>query len=249
MPPWVQEGGLEAWRGRLQDPVTRARVAREMRTPTNTWENLYLSAASPDDLVLVAFKQDSLKYLTGRTLAQVAALRRTPPEETAMDLVIQDDSRVGTVYFLMSEDNVRREAGLPWVSFGSDEQAPATEGVFLKSNAHPRAYGNVARFLGRYVRDQHAATLEEAVRRLAALPAANLKLARRGMLRPGYFADVVVFDPNRIGDHATFARPHQYATGVVQVFVNGAQVVRDGQHTGAKPGRFVRGPGWRPPPR
>jgi N-acyl-D-amino-acid deacylase len=249
MPPWVQEGGLEAWRGRLQDPVTRARVAREMRTPTNTWENLYLSAASPDDLVLVAFKQDSLKYLTGRTLAQVAALRRTPPEETAMDLVIQDDSRVGTVYFLMSEDNVRREAGLPWVSFGSDEQAPATEGVFLKSNAHPRAYGNVARFLGRYVRDQHAAPLEEAVRRLAALPAANLKLARRGMLRPGYVADVVVFDPNRIADHATFARPHQYATGVVQVFVNGAQVVRDGQHTGAKPGRFVRGPGWRPPPR
>jgi N-acyl-D-amino-acid deacylase len=192
----------------------------------------------------VAFKQDSLKYLTGRTLAEVAALRGTSPEETALDLVIADDSRVGTVYFLMSEENIAKQIALPWVSFDSDAEAPAAEGVFLKSNPHPRAYGNFARLLGRYVRERNVIPLERAVHQLAQLPATNLKLRRRGSLAPGYFADVVVFDPNTITDHATFAEPHQYATGMVHVFVNGTQVVRDGQHTGATPGRVVRGPGW-----
>lgn len=244
MPPWVQEGGLEAWRRRLQEPAIRARVAREMRTPTNAWESLYLAAGSPDNVLLVAFKQDSLKPLTGKTLAEVARLRGRSPEETAMDLVVQDDSRVGTVYFLMSEENVRRQVGLPWLSFGSDAEAPAPEGVFLRSNPHPRAYGNFTRLLGRYVREQQAATLQDAIRRLTSFPAENLKLRRRGYLRPGYYADVVVFDPDSIADHATFDRPHQLATGVVHVFVNGVQVLRGGEHTGAKPGRVVRGPGW-----
>jgi N-acyl-D-amino-acid deacylase len=244
MPPWVQEGGLQAWRRRLQEPATRARVAREMRTPTTAWENLYLATGSPDNVLLVGFKQDSLKYLTGKTLAEVARMRGRSPEETAMDLVVADDSRVGTVYFLMSEDNVRRQVGLPWMSFGSDAGAPAPEGVFLRSNPHPRAYGNFARLLGRYVRDQRAAELADVIRRLTSLPAENLRLRRRGALRPGSFADVVVFDPDSIMDHATFERPHQLATGVRHVFVNGVQVVRDGAHTGAKPGRVVRGPGW-----
>jgi N-acyl-D-amino-acid deacylase len=245
MPPWVQEGGYQAWANRLKDAAIRARVMREMRTPTNEWENLLLGAGSADRVLLVAFKADSLKYLTGKTLAEVARMRGTSPEETAMDLVIADGSRVGTVYFLMSEDNVRREAGLPWVSLGSDEGAPAPEGVFLKSNPHPRAYGNFARFLGKYVREEHVTSLAEAVRRLSALPAENLKLRRRGMVRPGYYADVVVFDPARIQDHATFDKPHQLAAGVVHVFVNGTQVLRGGEHTGAKPGRVVRGPGYK----
>jgi len=245
MPPWVQEGGYRAWAERLRNPAIRARVAGEMRTPTNAWENLYLGAGSPDKVLLVAFKADSLKYLTGKTLAEVARLRGKSPEETAMDLVIQDGSRVGTVYFLMSEENVRRQIALPWVSFGSDAEAPAPEGVFLKSNPHPRAYGNVARLLGRYVRDEKVVPLREAVRRLTSLPAENLKLRRRGRLAPGYYADVVVFDPAKVQDHATFEKPHQYSTGVVHVFVNGTQVLRDGEHTGATPGRVVRGPGWR----
>ena len=245
MPPWVQEGGLEAWRARLRDPATRARVAREMRTPTDRWENLFLAAGSPENVLLVGFRQDSLKPLTGKTLAEVARMRGTSPEETAMDLVVQDDSRVGTIYFLMSEDNVRREIALPWVSFGSDAGSLAPEGVFLKSNPHPRAYGNFARLLGRYVRDEHVIPLAEAVHRLSLLPATNLRIERRGALRPGYYADVVVFNPDSIADHATFERPHQYATGVVDVFVNGVQVLRNGEHTGAKPGRVVRGPGWR----
>ncbi len=244
MPPWVQEGGLEAWRRRLQDPAIRARVAREMRTPTTAWENLYLAAGSPENVLLVGFKQDSLKPLTGKTLAAVARMRGMSPEETAMDLVVRDDSRVGTVYFLMSEDNVKREIALPWVSFGSDAGSMTPEGVFLKSSTHPRAYGNFARLLGRYVRDEHAITLQEAIRRLTSLPAENLKLRRRGSLRPGFYADVVVFNPDSIADHATFDRPHQFATGVVHVFVNGVQVLRGGEHTGAKPGRVVRGPGW-----
>ena len=244
MPPWVQEGGLRAWIRRMKDPATRTRLAQEMRTPTNEWESLLLLAGSPEQVLLVAFKQDSLKVLTGKTLAQVAQMRGTSPEETAMDLVIADDSRVGTVYFLMSEDNIRKQVALPWVSFGSDAEAPTAEGVFLKSNPHPRAYGNVARLLGKYVREEKVVPLEDAVRKLTSLPATNLKLRRRGRLAPGYFADVVVFDPKTIADHATFAQPHQYATGVVHVFVNGVQVVRDGQHTGATPGQVVRGPGW-----
>ncbi len=244
MPPWVQEGGHDAWVERLKNPAIRRRVAREMRTPTDEWENLYL-AAGPQQTLLVGFRNDTLKSLTGKTLAQVAAERGTTPEVTAMDLVIEDDSRVGTVYFLMSEDNVKRQIALPWLSFGSDAGAPATEGVFVKSNPHPRAYGNFARLLGKYVRDEHVIPLEDAVRKLTTLPASNLKIRRRGALTPGYFGDVVVFDPATIQDHATFDQPHQYATGVQHVFVNGVQVLENGEHTGATPGRVVRGPGWR----
>jgi N-acyl-D-amino-acid deacylase len=243
MPPWVQEGGLEAWIGRLKDPATRERVAKEMATPTDAWENFFV-AAGPEKILLVAFKNDKLKPLTGKTLAEVAKMRGKSPQETAMDLVIEDDSRIGTVYFLMSEDNVKKEIALPWVSFGSDAEAPATEGVFLKSNPHPRTYGNVARLLGRYVRDEKVIPLQEAIRKLTSLPAANLKLRDRGRLAAGYFADLVVFDPAKIQDHATFDKPHQYATGVRQVFVNGVQVLKDGEPTGAAAGRVVRGPGW-----
>jgi N-acyl-D-amino-acid deacylase len=245
MPPWVQEGGYLEWAKRLRDPAIRARVKREMTTPTDAWESLYLAAGSPERIRLVAFKNDSLKYLTGKTLAEVARMRGTPPEETAMDLVVQDGSRVGTVYFVISEDNIRKQMRVPWVSFGSDEASLAPEGPFLKSNPHPRAYGTFARVLGKYVREEKLLPLEEAVRRLAALPAENLKIARRGRLAPGYFADVVAFDPATIADHATFDRPHQYATGMRHVFVNGVQVLKDGEHTGAKPGRVVRGPGWK----
>lgn len=245
MPPWVQEGGLQEWRKRLQDPAIRKRVITEMKTPTDKWESLYLAAGSPDRVLLVAFKQDSLKYLTGKTLAEAAKVRGKSPEETAMDLVVLDDSRVGTVYFLMSEENIKREIALPWVSFGSDAESMAPEGVFVKSNPHPRAYGNFARVLGKYVRDEKVLTLQQAVRKLAALPAENLKLKRRGRLKPGYFADVVVFDPIAITDHATFDKPHQYSTGMMHVFVNGIQVLRNGEHTGATPGRVVRGPGWK----
>jgi N-acyl-D-amino-acid deacylase len=244
MPPWVQEGGLREWIGRLRDPAIRRRVAREMTTPTDEWESLYLLAGTADAVLLVGFKQDSLKYLTGRTLADVAAERGTSPEETAMNLVIADDSRVGTVYFLMSEDNVRKQVALPWVSFGSDAGSPATEGVFLRSSQHPRAYGNFARLLGKYVRDEDVIPLEDAIRRLTTLPASNLGLRRRGSLTPGHYADVVVFRPEAITDHATFEQPHAYATGMVHVFVNGRQVLSDGEHTGATPGRVVRGPGW-----
>jgi N-acyl-D-amino-acid deacylase len=245
MPPWVQEGGYDAWSARLRDPKTRARVLQEMRAPSGSWENLLRAAGSPDKVLLVGFKSDALKPLTGKTLAEVAKLRGKSPEETAMDLVVEDGSRVETVYFLMSEDNVRREVALPWVSFASDSGATAPEGVFLKSSAHPRAYGSFARLLGRYVRDEHLVPLEEAIRRLTSLPAQNLGLARRGTLDAGNYADVVVFDPARIADHATFERPHQYATGVAHVFVNGTQVIADGEHTGAKPGLVVRGPGWK----
>jgi len=244
MPPWVQSGGLEAWIARMKDPAVRARLVKEMRTPTNEWENLMLLTGSPDKILLVAFKNPKLKPLTGKTLGEVARMRGKSPEETAMDLVIEDGSRVGTVYFLMSEDNVKREVGLPWMSFGSDEGSPAPEGVFLKSHSHPRAYGNVARLLGHYVRDEHAATLQDAVRRLTSLPASNLGIRQRGALKPGFYGDVVVFDPATIQDHATYDKPDQLATGVDDVFVNGVQVLKDGVHTGAKPGRVVRGPGW-----
>lgn len=244
MPPWVQEGGLKAWIERMKDPATREKLKKEMTTPTDAWENLYL-AAGPDKTLLVAFKNDALKPLTGKSLAEVAKLRGKSPEETAMDLVIEDDSRVGTVYFLMSEDNVRRQTALPWMSFGSDAEALAPEGVFLKSNPHPRAYGNFARLLGKYVREDKALTLEEAVRKLTSQPAENLGIKERGRLAQGFFADLAVFDPAKIADHATFDKPHQYATGMRHVFVNGVQVLQDGEHTGAKPGRVVRGPGWK----
>jgi N-acyl-D-amino-acid deacylase len=245
MPPWVQEGGLPEWRRRLQDPGIRARVRREMTTPSDEWENLYLAAGSPEKVLLVGFKNPALKEYTGKSLSEVAAVRGTSPEETAMDLVVEDDSRVGTVYFLMSEENVGRQTALPWVSFGSDEEASAPEGVFTKYQQHPRAYGTFARLLGKYVRQERRMPLEEAVRKLAALPAENLRLRDRGRLREGWFADVVVFDPQRIQDHATFDEPRRYASGMVHVFVNGVQVLADGEHTGATPGRVVRGPGWK----
>ncbi len=245
MPPWVQEGGYDAWAARLRDPAVREKVMREMRTPSDKWENYLLGAGSPDRVLLVSFKNDALKPLTGKTLADVAQMRGKSPEETAMDLVVEDGSRVGTIYFLMSEENVRREVALPWVSFGADEESQAPEGVFLKSNPHPRAYGNFARFLGTYVRDEKVVPLTEAIRRLTSLPAQNLSLDHRGMLREGYYADVVVFDLAKIEAPATYEKPHQYAKGMVDVWVNGLQVLKDGEHTGAKSGRVVYGPGRR----
>lgn len=244
MPPWVQEGGYNSWAQRLRDPAIRQRVKAEMRSPTDRWENFFLAPGSPDKILLIGFKNDALKKFTGKSLAEVAALRGTSPEDTAMDLVIEDGSRVEAVYFLMSEENVRRQLTLPWVSFDSDAPSLAPEGSFLKSNPHPRAYGNVARLLGHYVRDEKILSLEEAVRRLTTLPATNLKLPNRGALLPGYFADLAIFDPKTIQDHATYDQPHQYSTGMVHVFVNGVQVLRNGEHTGAKPGRVIRGPGW-----
>jgi N-acyl-D-amino-acid deacylase len=235
----VQEGGYDEWAKRLQDPAIRQRVAREMRTPSDQWDNLLLATGSPDRVLLVSFKNDKLKPYTGKTLAEIARLRGKSPEETAMDLVVEDGSRVGTIYFLMSEDNVRRQIQLPWVSFASDEDSQAPEGVFLKSNPHPRAYGSFIRVLGRYSRDEKLIPLQQAVRQLAALPSQNLGLAHRGLLQGGYYADVVVFDPAKVQDHATYDKPHQYATGVLHVFVNGTQVLKDGEHTGAKPGRVV----------
>ena len=244
MPPWVQSGGLEAWIERLKDPATRAKVIAEMRSPQTDWENLMRLTGSPNRVLFLGFKNAKLKPLTGKTLAEVAKMRGTSPEDTAIDLVIEDGSRVGTAYFLMNDDNVKRGTALPWMSFGSDEGGPAPEGVFLKSNSHPRAYGNVARLLGHYVRDEKSTSLASAVRRLTELPASNLKVRRRGSLKPGYYGDVVLFDPATVADHSTFEKPHQLATGVSDVFVNGVQVVRGGKHTGAKPDRVVRGPGW-----
>jgi N-acyl-D-amino-acid deacylase len=244
MPTWVQSGGLEAWIARMKDPKIRARVIQEMRTPSDQWENLLLLSGGPKNVLLVSFKNPKLKYLTGKTLAEVAKMRGRSPEETAIELVTEDDSRVGTEYFIMNEGNVKRETALPWMSFGSDEASPAPEGVFLKSQSHPRAYGNTARLLGHYVRDERTTTLQDAVRRLTSLPAGNIGIKQRGWLKPGYYADVVVFDPARIQDHATYEKPDQLATGVDDVFVNGVQVLKDGQHTGAKPGRVVHGPGW-----
>jgi N-acyl-D-amino-acid deacylase len=214
-----------------------------MRTPTDEWENLLLAAGSPENVLLVGFKSEALKHLTGKTLAEVAKRRGTSPEETAMDLVIEDDSRVDTVYFMMNEEDVKKNIALPWVSFGSDASSPAAEGAFLLSQPHPRTYGNFARLLGKYVRDEKVIPMEEAIRKLTGLPATNLGLTDRGFLKPGQFADVVVFDPATITDHATYAQPHQYATGVQHVFVNGQQVLADGEHTGAKPGRAVWGKG------
>ena len=243
MPPWVQEGGFEAWRQRLQDPAIRARVAEAMDTPTDEWENLYL-AAGADNVLLTGFRNEALRPLIGQTLAEVAADRGTTPAETAMDLVVEDSSRVDVVYFLMSEENVQRQIALPWMTFGSDAGSMATEGVFLESNTHPRAYGNFARLLGKYVREEQVIPLEEAIHRLTALPAERLNIRHRGRLEPGYFADLALFDPEAIQDHATYEDPHQYATGMRHVIVNGTPVLRNGEPTGATPGRVVHGPGW-----
>lgn len=232
MPPWVQEGGHDAWVGRLKDPTVRERLKTE------------LDIIPPEDILLVSFRNEELRHLTGKTVAEVAAMRGTSSEETIMDLVIEDDSRVGIIMFIMSEENVRKKVAQPWVSLCSDAGALAPEGVFLNSNPHPRAYGSFARLLGKYVREENVIPLEEAIRRLTSFPAGNLKIRKRGGLIPGYFADVVVFNPATVTDHATFEQPHQYATGVIHVLVNGVQVLKDGEHTGAKPGRFVKGPGW-----
>jgi N-acyl-D-amino-acid deacylase len=239
MPPWVQEGGLEAWRKRLQDPAIRKRVKQEMLS-SDKYDNLLAAAGSPDNVLLVGFKSEQLKPLTGKTLAEVASMRHSTPEDTAMDLVIEDDSRIETVYFLMSEDNIRKQIALPWVSFGADADPEGVDGVFLKFSAHPRTFGNFARVYARYVRDEKLMTVAEAVRRMTSLPASNLGIAHRGLLRPGYFADIAVFDPNTIQDHATFDKPRQLATGVSEVFVNGVEVVQNGEHIGAKPGRVVK---------
>lgn len=245
MPPWVQEGGIKEWIKRLQDPKIRKRALDEMRKPSDKWENLLLMAGSADRVLLLGFANDSLKKFTGKTLAEVAKIYGKSSEETAMDLVITDSTRVDAAYFMMSEENVKRQIALPYLSFGSDAGSPAAEGVFLKSNDHPRAYGNFARLLGKYVRDEKVIPLEEAVRKLTSLPASNLKIKKRGSLQLGYFADLAIFDPAKIQDNATFEKPHQYASGMIHVFVNGTQVLEKGEHTGAKPGRVVRGPGWK----
>ena len=242
-PTWMQDGGIEAWVARLKDPAQRAKALAEMRGDKVT-ENGELVVKQPDKVILVGFKTARLKPLAGKTLGEVARERGKSPEETAADLIVEDGTRIQVVYFSMSEDNVRREVGLPWMSFGSDAASMSASGVFLRSSTHPRAYGNTARLLGKYVRDDKAAQLPDVIRRLTSLPATNLSIKQRGWLKPGYYADVVVFDPATIRDNATFAKPHQLATGVKDVFVNGVQVWRDGKHTGAKPGRFVRGPGW-----
>ncbi len=243
MPPWVLDGGYDEAYKRLKDPATRKKIAHAITTPSKDWENLFLAAGSPDRVLLVEFKSDALKPLTGKTLAAAATLRKESVTDTIMNLVLEDRSRVGTVYFMMAEDNIRKQIRLPWVSFGSDASSMAPEPPFTKSSAHPRAYGNFARLLGRYVRDEKVIPLEEAVRRLSGLPATNLELENRGFIREGMFADVVVFDPAQIADKATFEQPHQYAVGMKHVFVNGVQVLDNGEHTGAKPGRAVWGVG------
>src|SRR5216110_2251283 len=243
LPPWTQDGGYTALFTRLRDKATREKIAAEVRTDSDAWENIYLSVGSPDKILLVGFKSDQLKPLTGKTLAEVAKMRGKDPIDTMMDLIAEDESRIGTIYCVMSEDNVKKEVAKAWISFGSDEASQAPEPPFTKSNPHPRAYGCFARVLGKYCRDEKVITLPEAIRRLSAQPAQNLELDHRGMLKEGMFADVVVFDPKTITDHATFDKPHQYATGVKHVFVNGVQVIKDGEHTNAKPGRALWGPG------
>jgi N-acyl-D-amino-acid deacylase len=243
LPPWTEDGGYPALFKRLRDPATREKIAAEVRTPSDKWENLYLAAGSPEKILLAGFKSEKLKPLTGKSLAEVAKMRGKDPVETAMDLISEDESRIDSIYFLMSEENVKKEIAKPWVSFGSDEASQAPEGNFLKSNCHPRAYGNFARVLGKYVREEKVLTLEQAIRKLSGLPATNLGLDHRGFVKEGMFADVVVFDPATIADRATFEKPHQYAVGVKHVLVNGVQVLKDGEHTGAKPGRALWGPG------
>ena len=243
LPPWTEDGGYPALFKRLRDPTLRKKIAAEVKTPSDNWENYYLAAGSPDRILLVGFKSEKLKPLTGKTLAEVAKMRGKDPIETLMDLIAEDESRIDTLYFVMSEENVRKKLLKPWISFGSDEASQAPEGVFLKSHPHPRAYGNFARLLGKYVREEKLVSLGEAVRRLSALPASNLGLDHRGLLKEGMFADVVVFDPRTIADRATFAEPQQYAIGMKHVFVNGTQVLKDGEHTGATPGRALSGPG------
>ncbi|MBN7798115.1 N-acyl-D-amino-acid deacylase family protein [Parahaliea mediterranea] len=247
MPPWVQEGGVAAWMQRLRDPALRARLLREIENPGENWENVYVASGGADNVMLVGFRKPELRKYLGKTLAEVAELRGQTPAEAIIDLVVEDNSRVEAVYFMMSEDNLRKQIALDWVSFQSDAPVLAPEGVFLEQSVHPRAYGTFARLLGKYVREEQVISLPEALRRLTSLPASNLKIRDRGLLREGYFADIVVFDPDTIQDHATYTEPQQLATGVDHVLVNGVPVLRDGEHTGAKPGRVVRGPGYKRP--
>ena len=244
-PPTLQDGGFGKLRERLMDPKIRKEMVKAMNTDAVDWENLYYGAGGAEHVLLLGFKQDSLKKFTGKTLAEVAKIRGTSPEETAMDLIVQDSTRVGVAYFLMSEENVKKQVSLPWVSFGSDEASYTTEGVFLKSNAHPRAYGNFARVLGKYTRDEKLMSLQEAIRKLANLPSKHLKLQKRGELKVGNYADIVIFDSAKVKDNATFDKPHQYSEGMIDVFVNGVVVLKDGEHTDARPGRFVKGPGYK----
>ena len=243
-PPSLQDGGFGKLWNRLQDPAIRAQMKKVMNTNPKEWENLYYGAGTPDNVLLLGFKQDSLKKYTGKSLAAVAKIRGTSPEETAMDLIVQDSTRIDVAYFFMTESNLKKEIALPWVSFGSDAGSYTPEGVFLKSQPHPRAYGNFARVIGHYVRDEKILQLEKAIYKLAKLPATNLKLKKRGELKVGNYADVVIFDPEKVQDHATYDKPQQFATGVSDVFVNGVAVLRNGEHTNAKPGRFVKGPGY-----
>lgn len=244
-PPSLQDGGFGKLWQRLQDPAIRAKMKKAMNTNATDWENLYYGCGSPEKVLLLAFKQDSLKKFTGKTLAEVAMIRGTSPEETAMDLIVQDSTRIGVAYFLMNEDNVKKQVALPWISFGSDEGSYTSEGVFLQSNPHPRAYGNFIKVLGTYVRDQKLLSLQQAIYKLSKLPATNLKLQKRGEIKVGNYADIVIFDPERVKDNATYDKPHQYATGITDVFVNGIQVLKNGEHTGATPGRFIKGPGYK----
>jgi len=245
MPPWVQEGGYSEWKKRLQNPEIRKKVAKEISTPTDEWENLYLQAGSSKNLILIGFANPDLRYLTGKTLDEVSRIMKKDPVETMIDLVIEDGSRVGTVYFIMSEENIKKKIALPWMRFGSDAGSMTPEGKFLESNTHPRAYGNFARLLGKYVRDEQVISLEEAIKKLTSNPALTLKIKKRGLLKKGYYADIVIFDKDKIIDHSTFSNSHKFSTGVIHVFVNGTQVLKDGEHTGALPGRFIKGPGYK----
>ena len=245
MPPWVQEGGYSEWKKRLQDPEIRKKVVKEINTPTDEWENLYLQAGSPKNLILIGFANPDLRYLTGKTLDEVSKILKKDPAETMIDLVIEDGSRVGTVYFIMSEENIKKKIALPWMRFGSDAGSMTPEGKFLESNTHPRAYGNFARLLGKYVRDEKVISLEEAIKKLTSNPAKTLKIKNRGLLKKGYYEDIVIFDKDKIKDFSTFSNSHQFSTCVIHVFVNGTQVLKDGEHTGALPGRFIKGPGYK----
>jgi N-acyl-D-amino-acid deacylase len=244
-PPSLQDGGFDKLWKRLQDPAIRGQMKKEMNTNAQDWENTYYGAGGAEGVLLLGFRKDSLRKYIGKTLAEVAKLRGSTPEETAMNLIVEDSSRIEVSYFSMSADNIKKEIAIPWVSFCSDAGSDATEGVFLKYNPHPRAYGSFIRVLGKFSRDEKVISLQDAVRKLSKLPATNLKLKKRGELKVGNYADIVIFDPATVQDHATFAKPHQYATGVIHVFVNGVQVLKDGEHTGKKPGRFVKGPGWK----
>jgi len=244
LPPSLQDGGFDKLRMRLQDPKIRAQMKMAMNTNAMDWENSYYGAGGAQGVLLLGFRQDSLRKFNGKRLSEVAAIRGTSPEETAMDLIVQDSSRVDVSYFSMSEDNIKKEIALPWVSFGSDAGSFTNEGVFTKTNAHPRAYGNFARVIGKYSRDEKVISLQDAIRKLSKLPATNLRIQKRGELKVGNYADVVIFDPAKVKDNATFEKPHQYSEGVIDVFVNGVAVLLNGEHTGAKPGRFVKGPGF-----